>query len=1029
MSACEPFVIPLCSSGKNLQSSARSLRLRSEVDSLDWLRERINSAWRLAAASKTAGCLLLNEVVGIVKLVMRILQRPAGLALILALLLGSGSTLGASVVSADCQEIQYAEIMVKFEPDADSQRMAEVHLRSGGRVVGCMPEIGVQVVEVPAATVERALASYISDPLVAYAEPNPVLHLLDFPDDPPDDPRFDLQWGMERAKALEAWAVTRGSQDIRIAILDSGIDLDHPDLSSKIVASKNFSTSHTADDRHGHGTHVAGIAAALTNNGVGVAGMGCDSSLMNVKVLGDDGHGSAASIADGIIWATNGPDNDPETDDGAHVINMSLGTLMPSYAIEDAVNYAWERGVVLVAAAGNHGSSRPSYPARYPEVIAVAGTSKLPENPLTASSSHGEWVDVAAPGESIWSTYKNGGYITETGTSMASPHAAGLAALLFTRLQDADGNGFLNDEVRYALESTCTDVGIDVQYGLINARDAVTASIPSLGAIAGSVTHAATGSPLYSVYGCSVKAGTREAFARPDGSYAIQGVPAGTYDVTVSAAGYPTYLQTVTVGAGEVTVADFSIDSSPTGSIQGMVKDVDCSPVQGALVTDGTRQVATAVDGSYIIPCVPQGYYTVTVVAPRYLPASSQVTVRSGETASQDFVLWPVVLNVPPEPSDPWPQNDAAAVPISTGLSWAGGDADTSDPVTYDVYFGTSTDPPLVSKAQPGTDYDLDTLDYETRYWWRIVVFNERGVGREGPLWVFTTEPNPPPRADFVAAPLTGNEPLIVTFTDAAESLDGIISWLWDFGDGAISCERSPSHTYDQDGAYSVSLTVTEADGQSDTMNKADCIVVSDSQPDCRFDITLLDRGVQLIASFTDCSTSYDGVVSWQWDFGDGNTSEVQDPDHIYTQGGLHTVTLAVWDADGSIGQISHQVEVVIPTLDMTQTAAQEPAEGSDIGEIQDCGAEPTGASGEMNDASDEACLAMSQGTLGLDGGCPINPGWSDAEGAGDSRTSGVCSGQKAGTDRQVGLFVRLLGRLLNSDYMTESSLLHRRAL
>jgi len=143
------------------------------------------------------------------------------------------------------------------------------------------------------------------------------------------------------------------------------IKSSHEDLTGKVVAAKNFTTSRTTDDKYGHGTHVAGIAAAVTNNSKGVAGAGVNCSLMNGKVLGDNGSGAYSWLINGIIWAA---------DNGANVSNMSLSGSSESQALLDAVNYAWGKGVVLVAAAGNNGNSTPVYPAFYDNVIAVAAT-------------------------------------------------------------------------------------------------------------------------------------------------------------------------------------------------------------------------------------------------------------------------------------------------------------------------------------------------------------------------------------------------------------------------------------------------------------------------------------------------------------------------------------------------------------------------------------------------------------------------------------------------------------------------------
>ncbi|MGB9862023.1 MAG: S8 family peptidase [Candidatus Bipolaricaulaceae bacterium] len=323
------------------------------------------------------------------------------------------------------QAASYApdQILVKFKPGATPEAVAEVHRRLGGQVLQVIPGIDVQVVRVPLGRVPEMVRAYSLEKLVEFAEPDYVAVAFDVV---PNDPGYVNQWALPKIQAPKAWDITKGSPDIPIAILDTGIDQDHEDLATKIVANVNFTTSRTVDDRYGHGTHVAGIAAAITNNAKGVAGVSFSCSLMNVKVLGDNGSGQYSWIANGIIWAA---------DHGAQVINMSLGGSSTSSTLESAVKYAYGKGLVLVAAAGNSNTDAPSYPAYYPECIAVAATD---QNDAKASfSNYGDWVDIAAPGVDIYSTLpnhnnrlrtRNYGYLS--GTSMAAPHVAGVAALI-----------------------------------------------------------------------------------------------------------------------------------------------------------------------------------------------------------------------------------------------------------------------------------------------------------------------------------------------------------------------------------------------------------------------------------------------------------------------------------------------------------------------------------------------------------------------------------------------------------------------
>jgi len=218
------------------------------------------------------------------------------------------------------------------------------------------------------------------------------------------------------------WQQTQGV-GVRVAILDTGIDTDHPDLEAAIVASEDF-TGDGIEDVNGHGTHCAGVVGARLN-GVGFVGVAPQSELLIAKVLGNDGRGASAWIADGIYWAV---------DNKADIISMSLGASRSSSVIYQAIQYALFHGVVVICAAGNEGSlmtNSVGYPGRYGGVITVAAHDRN-GNPSGFSSRGGE-VDIMAPGTDIWSTYKDGGYQSLSGTSMATPFVAGLAALIASK--------------------------------------------------------------------------------------------------------------------------------------------------------------------------------------------------------------------------------------------------------------------------------------------------------------------------------------------------------------------------------------------------------------------------------------------------------------------------------------------------------------------------------------------------------------------------------------------------------------------
>jgi thermitase len=280
----------------------------------------------------------------------------------------------------------------------------------------------------------------------------------------PNDPRFDDpgQWGLKRTTFPGAWNDARGA-GAKIAILDSGIDQEHSDTGN-IAAQKNFfNGSSIVDDRYGHGTHVAGIAAALTNNSRGVAG-GCPGcQLLVAKVMDSSGGVEDANILPAIDWSVANK---------ADVINLSFGGSGGSAGnavLETAINDATASGAVVVAAAGNESTNTKQYPAAYQKVIAVSATNE--NDKLASFSSRGSWVDLAAPGTNILSTRTGGGYNEEEGTSESAPFVSALAGLLASEGKTAS-------EIRQRMQSTATDLGPtgddpSFGHGRINADRAV----------------------------------------------------------------------------------------------------------------------------------------------------------------------------------------------------------------------------------------------------------------------------------------------------------------------------------------------------------------------------------------------------------------------------------------------------------------------------------------------------------------------------------------------------------------------------
>lgn len=246
-----------------------------------------------------------------------------------------------------------------------------------------------------------------------------------------------------------AWNYTMGSKDIKIAIVDSGILASHPEFAGRILPGYDFVNNDSdPHDDYGHGTHVTGIAAAGANNGIGMVGVCPLCSIIPVKVLNASNQGTWTTVAAGIVFAV---------DAGANVINLSLGGSSSSQIVEDAVRYATEHNVLVVAAVGNGRSNAPFYPAALDDVVGVAATRN--DDTRWSLSNFGYFVELSAPGYAVYSTYNDlnnsySGYNYMSGTSMASPHVAGLAGLLFSQ------NPTLTiAQVRWLMQSTSVDLG------------------------------------------------------------------------------------------------------------------------------------------------------------------------------------------------------------------------------------------------------------------------------------------------------------------------------------------------------------------------------------------------------------------------------------------------------------------------------------------------------------------------------------------------------------------------------------------
>ena len=398
----------------------------------------------------------------------------AGLALMLTFVL-----VGQVAVANGASENGVGRYIVVFNTEVNDTAKGALVAQFGGVVKKEIVLLGnANVVLLPPRAVEALAGSTkvlrVDEDAIVYALPKPANPGKKPPKEeepPPEKPAEELPWGVDQIDAELAWATSTGAS-VKVAIIDTGIDKDHPDLVTNIEGGVNFVTKGRTvdpnkwDDDNGHGTHVAGSVAAVDND-IGVIGVAPQAWLYGVKVLDKRGRGYLSDVILGIEWAI---DNDMQ------VINLSLGTSSDVQSLHDAVDAAYAAGIVLVAAAGNSGDTNPDddviYPAKYGSVIAVAATDS---NNIRASwSGDGPEVELAAPGVAIYSTWKGGEYDTKSGTSMASPHVAGTVALLL-----AANSGLTPDGVRAMLQTTADDLGAtgtDSYYGhgLVDAEEAVT---------------------------------------------------------------------------------------------------------------------------------------------------------------------------------------------------------------------------------------------------------------------------------------------------------------------------------------------------------------------------------------------------------------------------------------------------------------------------------------------------------------------------------------------------------------------------
>ncbi len=468
-----------------------------------------------------------------------------------AMLLSAALIGGVLAAGAPADASSRVDVFVGFRstPGASDEAFVRDH---GGEVLHRYSIVPAIAANVP----ERSVDRMRSDRRVTYVEE--ILDVVAVH----HETELGNTWGVDRIEADAVHHNANTGSGLRVAVLDSGIDTNHPDVGYDSGCSKNFVDGETLEDGNGHGTHTAGTVGAV-QNGKGVVGAAYGSTLCILKVLGNGGGGSYDDVVAALDYIVNDVNKNSSTK--VRVTNNSYGSSGdPGTTVRNAFDNAYNAGVYHAGAAGNSGNllgigSNCIYPALYDSVVAIAATTK--SDGRASFSSTCSQLELAAPGSSVNSTTNDGKYGTMSGTSMASPHVAGSAALVF-----AANSTWSPGQVRQALNDTAQDLGSSGHdslygYGLVRPDRAVGTSggggDTTTGTVSGTVTDASTGS---GVSGAAVSVDTgQSATTDSTGSYSIADVPTGDRSVTASATGYQSQTKTATVSENTTATVNFAL--------------------------------------------------------------------------------------------------------------------------------------------------------------------------------------------------------------------------------------------------------------------------------------------------------------------------------------------------------------------------------------------------------------------------------------------------------------------------------------
>lgn len=476
-------------------------------------------------------------------------------------------------------------LIVQARAGLDDKELAKILAPHGGkgRRIG---RSQLSIVDLPPNASETAIAMLLArHPQLKSAE----LDMRIAPAMTPNDPYMGSEWHLARINAPQAWDTAQGA-GIKIAILDTGIDATHPDLAGRVIAGWNFYDGNAdASDVHGHGTAVAGAAAAAMNNNVGVASVAGQAQLMPVRIADPNAYAYWTTVAQGLTWAA---------DQGARVANISYGGVAGSSAVQSAADYMRSKGGLVVVSAGNNGIDEGITPTA--SMIPVSATDETDNR--TSWSSYGSFVAVAAPGQNIWTTQRGGSYGAWWGTSLASPVVAGTVALLMSARPTLS-----NTTIQNALFSTAVDLGAagrDPYYGWgrINAAAAVQSVLaaPAPDTQSPSVTVSAPlgGALISGLVAIDVGASDNQGVARVD--LRVN----GTVVASDTSAPYGFSWDSTRVANGPVTISATAVDAAgnvgSSASVTLSVSNVAASDTQAPVVAFSKPANNTRLSGNTV---------------------------------------------------------------------------------------------------------------------------------------------------------------------------------------------------------------------------------------------------------------------------------------------------------------------------------------------------------------------------------------------------------------------------------------------